>query len=195
MTLLIAEPEGATPLGPVEFAGLRQTWITNRRELDEAEQANILGGLAWARRARRRDLLSENFVRSLHRAMFGDVWTWAGTFRVRETNLGHEPYRIAVSLRELLDTTGYWLRTQPFPPDEIAVHLHHRMVQIHPFPNGNGRHTRLMADLMVENLGGASFTWGRGSLGQEGPTRAAYIAALRAADNQDIAPLLAFARS
>lgn len=189
------DPPGATPLGPADLAGLKQSWITTRAELNEVEQANILSGLAWASRSRRRPLLSEQFIRSLHRAMFGDVWDWAGQFRTRETNIGVQPYQIPAALRELLDTMEYWLSTRPFPSDEIAVHLHHRLVQIHPFPNGNGRHTRAMADLLAESLGEPTFSWGRSSLLQNGPVRASYIAALREADEHNIGPLLAFARS
>ena len=127
--------------------------------------------------------------------MFGDVWSWAGSFRQRDTNIGHEPHRIPGSLRELLGTASYWLENNTFPADEFAVRLHHRLVQIHPFPNGNGRHTRAMADLMIERFGGRPFTWGRTGLIKDGPVRASYIATLRQADNLDIAPLLAFARS
>lgn len=189
------DPPGATPLGPAELAGLKQSWISTRAELNEAEQANILAGLAWAARARRPNFMTEAFIRSLHKAMFGEVWSWAGQFRTRETNIGVPPYQVPLALRELLDTMQYWLAARPFPPDEIAVHLHHRLVQIHPFPNGNGRHTRALADLLIEQLGRPVFTWGRNGLLHDGPVRAAYIAALRQADDHDIAPLLAFARS
>lgn len=189
------DPPGATPLGPAELAGLKQTWIATRAELNEVEQANILAGLAWAARRHRHPLLSEQFIRPLHRAMFGDVWNWAGQFRTRETNIGVLPHQIPIALRELLGTMQYWLSTRPFSSDEIAVHLHHRLVQIHPFPNGNGRHTRVMADLLIESLGEPEFSWGRTSLLQDGPVRATYIAALREADKHNIGPLLTFARS
>lgn len=195
MNLDQPDPEGATPLGPDELLGLKPTWITNRHELNEAEQANILAGLAWAKRTRKGDILSEDFIRALHLEMFGDVWAWAGSLRLRETNIGYPPHRIQVALREFLDTAKYWQENATYPRDELAVHVHHRLVQIHPFPNGNGRHTRAMADLVVERLGGEPLTWGRNSLIQDGPTRATYIAALRQADNLDIGPLLAFARS
>ncbi len=189
------DPPGATPLGRHELAGLRPSWITTRADLDEAEQANILAGQAWAKRARKTELLSEDFARALHRAMFRDVWRWAGEYRTRETNIGVLPHGIRPAMREFLDTARYWLETRPFPDDEIALLVHHRLVQIHPFPNGNGRHTRLMADLVAEQLGRSPFTWGRTSLVAAGPTRASYIAALREADNHHLAPLLAFARS
>lgn len=189
------DPPGATPMGRHELAGLRQSWITTRGDLDEAEQVNILAGQAWASRARKTDLVGEDFLCALHRAMFGEVWRWAGTYRSRETNIGVQPHAIRPALREFADTARYWLAECPMPADEIAVLIHHRLVQIHPFPNGNGRHTRLMADLAAERLGRPSFTWGRTSLLAAGPTRTAYIAALREADNHNIASLLAFARS
>jgi Fic-DOC domain mobile mystery protein B len=140
-------------------------------------------------------MLSEAFIKALHRSMFGEVWSWAGSYRRRATNIGVAPHQISVALREHLDTAQYWMDSRPFQPDEIAVMVHHRLVQIHPFPNGNGRHTRLMADLVAEQLGRPVFTWGRSSLLAAGPVRSTYIKALRAADNHDIAALLAFARS
>ena len=192
---LFDEPDDATPLEPEECEGLLQTWITYRRDLNEAEQTNIAAGTSWAWRARRRDLLSEEFIRRLHKRLFGDVWAWAGEFRKSERNIGMEPVRIPVELRTAFDDARYWIEHETFPPDEIAVRLHHRLVAIHPFPNGNGRTTRLMGDLVAARLGQEPFTWGRQNLTDVSETRASYIAALRAADNHDIGPLLEFARS
>ncbi len=193
--LQVGDPPGATPLAPEDLAGLMQTWISTREELNVAEQANIVAGIVWAKRSRRGKLLSDGYLRSLHKAMFGEVWSWAGRLRTRETNIGVPPHSIPIAIRELLDTAQYWVDRRPFPPDAIAVHLHHRLVQIHPFPNGNGRHTRLVADLLVEQLGRPVFSWGRTSLVDAGPLRASYIAAIKEADRQNIEPLLAFARS
>ena len=195
MSDLFDEPHDATPLGPEEREGLLQTWITYRRDLNEAEQTNIAAGTSWAWRARRRDLLSEEFIRRLHKRLFGDVWAWAGEFRKTERNIGIDPVRIPVELGTALDDARYWIEHETFPPDEIAVRLHHRLVAIHPFPNGNGRTTRLMGDLVAARLGQEPFTWGRQNLSDVSETRARYIAALRAADNHDIGPLLEFARS
>lgn len=197
MTDLFQEPDDATPLEPEEREGLLQTWITHRSDLNEAEQENIVKGAAWARSRRQRnaDILNEGFARSLHRRMFGDVWRWAGTFRQTERNIGIEAHRIPNDLGMMFDDVRYWVDHQTYPPDEIAVRLHHRLVAIHPFPNGNGRHARLMADLLIERLGGQPFTWGGGSLHDIGELRRQYIDALRAADNYDIEPLIAFARS
>ena len=192
---LFDEPDDATPLEPEEREGLLQTWITYRRDLNEAEQTNIAAGTSWAWRARRRDRLSEEFIRRLHKRLFGDVWAWAGEFRKTERNIGIEPVRIPVELRTAFDDARYWIEHETFPPDGIAVRLHHRLVAIHPFPNGNGRTTRLMGDLVAARLGQEPFTWGRQNLTDVSETRARYIAALRAADNHDIGPLLEFARS
>ena len=195
MNDLFDEPADATPLEPEEREGLLQTWITYRQDLNEAEQTNIAAGTVWAWRLRRRDLLTEEFLRQLHKRLFGKVWAWAGEFRRTERNIGIEPVRIPVELRTAFDDARYWIEHETFPPDEIAVRLHHRLVAIHPFPNGNGRTTRLMGDLVVARLGCEPLTWGRQSLTDVSETRTRYIAALRAADNHDIGPLLEFARS
>jgi Fic-DOC domain mobile mystery protein B len=198
MTDLFREPEDATPLQPNERDGLLQTWITHRRDLNEAEQENIVEGAAWVRGRRRVSLermLSEDFIRTLHKRMFGDVWEWAGTFRTTERNIGVGAYRIGEELAGLLSDIRYWIEHETFPPDEIAIRFHHRLVAIHPFPNGNGRHARLAADLLIERLGGERFSWGGGNMGDVGELRARYVATLRAADNHNIAPLLEFART
>jgi len=193
---LFREPDGATPLGPGEREGLLQSWITTRNDLNEAEQENILKGAAWARRAGRAvaRLLTVDFALLLHRRMFGEVWRWAGTYRLTERNIGIAVHRIPSETPPPFDDARYWVDHATYPPDEIAVRLHHRLVAIHPFPNGNGRHARLMADLLLERLEGQTFSWGGGSLTDVGALRAAYVAALRAADNHDVAPLVRFAR-
>lgn len=195
MTDLFDEPDDATPLTPEERKGLIPSDITYRRELNRAEQENIARGQTWALSRRRRDLLTEKFVKDLHEHMFGDVWRWAGEFRTSERNIGIPYYEIPMALRQLLGDATAWIEIESYPPDEIAVRLHHRFVQIHPFPNGNGRHTRLMADLLVMQLGRDRFTWGSANLQDVSEVRRRYIEALKAADNHDIGPLLAFARS
>lgn len=188
------EPEDATPLMLAERADLIPAHIAYRAELNAAEQENIARGQDWAL-ARKRDLLSETFIQHLHRRMFGDVWRWAGKFRTTERNLGIPHFEIPMAVRELLQDAKTWVEHKTYPADEIAVRFHHRLVTIHPFPNGNGRHSRLMADLLVISLGGERFSWGRTNLQQAGDVRQQYIAALRAADNHDYGPLLRFARS
>jgi Fic-DOC domain mobile mystery protein B len=198
VTDLFQEPEDATPLEPGEREGLLQTWVTHRRDLNEAEQENILRGALWARRQRRLGaigFLDTTFILQLHSRLFGDVWEWAGRFRRTERNIGIPAYRIGFELEAMLGDIRYWVEHATFPPDEIAVRLHHKLVAIHPFPNGNGRHARLMADLLIEKLGGKPFSWGGGSLADMGELRGRYVAALRSADAHDIVPLLFFARS
>jgi Fic-DOC domain mobile mystery protein B len=191
---LFDEPEGSTPLSPQDQRGLRQSWITTRDDLNAAEQANILAGRAWAMRSRVA-LTTEDYLRKLHLRMFGDVWSWAGKLRTVETNIGALPHDIPARLRQFLDDVDYWLAHQTYPPDELAARYHHGLVLIHPFANGNGRHTRLAADLIFRQLGVAPFTWGRHSLDQAGATRQAYLTALRAADAHDFGPLLGFVRT
>jgi Fic-DOC domain mobile mystery protein B len=186
--------EDATPLTPSERSGLILSHVTTRGELNELEQRNILAADRWAFE-RRRDVLSEPFLRNLHRRMFGQVWRWAGKYRTSERNLGIASYRIETELRQLLDDIRYGIAHESHAPDEMAVRFHHRLVSIHPFPNGNGRWSRLSADLMAVRLGQPRFGWGSTNLQTTGDVRRRYIEALRAADNHNIAPLLTFARS
>lgn len=187
-------PPGATPLDAEEIASLIPGHITTQGELNEWEQLNIVQGEQWARN-QRKDILTEAFLRQLHQQMFGETWKWAGEFRKTDKNIGVDWLKIGVKLKNLLDDTRFQIEHASYPPDEIAVRFHHRLVAIHPFPNGNGRHARLMVDLLIERLGMPRFTWGRHSLVDANATRQQYIAALQAADRRDIAPLLAFARS
>lgn len=195
MSDLFREPDDATPLRPEEQAGLLQTWVTTRADLNEVEQANIQAAMDWLRRRRRGDLLTEAFLRQLHQRMFGQVWAWAGTFRRSERNLGVQTYLIPTEVEALLRDARYWIPHASYPPDEIALRFHHRLVLIHAFVNGNGRHARLVADLLVTELGGAPFSWGGDGLGSIGQLRERYIQALRLADAHDLTALLAFARS
>lgn len=186
--------DATTPLTAEEKTGLIPSYITTRGELNEAEQANILAAQHWGL-ARKREVLDERFLLQLHKRMFGKVWDWAGTFRLTERNIGIVPYRIGSELRTLVDDTRYWMEHATFAPDEIAARFHHRLVLIHPFPNGNGRHGRFAADLLARQLGRPLFSWGAGDLIGTGETRKRYVAALRAADNHDLSPLLDFVRS
>jgi Fic-DOC domain mobile mystery protein B len=191
---LFDQPDDATPLNPEEMRELIPAHIAFRADLNEAELENIERAQDWAL-GRNRDPLTEKFIADLHRRMLGDVWKWAGKIRKSERNLGIPFYEIPVAVRQLLGDTKAWVEYKTYSPDEIAVRFHHRLVQIHPFPNGNGRHARLMADFLVMRLGGERFSWGRESLCDAGAMRQRYIAALRAADNHDVAQLLAFARA
>jgi Fic-DOC domain mobile mystery protein B len=191
---LFDELDNGTPLTPEERRELIPAYIAFRSELNDAEQENIARAQDWGLR-RKRDPLTEKFIKELHRRMLGEVWKWAGKFRTSERNLGLPFYEIPSALGQLLADANGWIEYRSYSPDESAVRFHHRLVQIHPFPNGNGRHARLAADLLVIRLGTQRFSWGRESLRNAGAVRRRYIAALQAADHHDIAPLLHFARS
>lgn len=186
--------DASAPLAEEEREQLIPSYITLRSELNEAEQANILDAEEWAF-ARKRDVLDERFLTDLHKRMFGRVWRWAGTFRRSMKNIGIDAYRIPQELRQLMDDCRYWIEHETYEPDEIAARFHHRLALIHPFSNGNGRHARLAADLLSVASGQPRFTWGRVNLVDASKTRGSYIAALNAADKQDIGPLLEFVRS
>ena len=194
MSGIVGEPDGATPLDPDELEGLKFKHIKTRGELDELEQVNIQSGLQWLSRARTKDVLSEAFIRTLHKRLFGDVWSWAGTFRTTEKNIGIDPVQISVQLRILLDNAWYWAEHETYPPLEAAARFHHRLVQIHCFPNGNGRHARITADVYLQEcFHHPPIDWAGGfDLMQSNERRNEYIAALRAADAGDHAPLLSF---
>jgi Fic-DOC domain mobile mystery protein B len=194
VTGLDNEPADATPLTPEEREGLIPSHVTLRRELNELEQQNILDADAWVF-ARRRDPLEESFGRNLHSRMFGQVWSWAGTYRKTNKSIGVERELIHVRIPEALDNFRYWIEHQTFPADEIAARFHHSLVQIHPFPNGNGRWSRMMGDILAVRLGRPRFTWGSKNLDTTIDTRKAYIETLQAADRHDYTKLTPFARS
>ncbi len=192
-------PPGATPLDPDELEGLRLSHITNRAELDRWEQDNIIEAETWAFRKKKitiDDLLSVDFIRALHKRMFRNVWKWAGEFRSSEKNIGVECWSIGPALKSLLEDVKYWTEGSVYLPDEIGALFHHRLVGIHSFANGNGRHARLMADLLlVHLLNQPRFSWGSKNLVQAGDCRDRYIAALQSADQRDYDPLFEFVRS
>lgn len=193
MTGAFEEPAHATPLSPEERAGLKLAHITERQQLNEVEQQNIALAVSWAG-SRKHNPVRESFGRSLHKRMFGDVWTWAGDYRTSNKNLGSDHGMIVPRLYEVFDNVGYWVKNQTFAPDEIAIRFHHGLVVVHPFPNGNGRWSRLMGDILAGRLGQAPFTWSGGALADAGELRAHYIAALQAADDHNFEPLIDFAR-
>jgi Fic-DOC domain mobile mystery protein B len=188
------QDDGGTELTEEEREGLIPSYITLRSELNEAEQANILEAAEWAF-ARKRNMLEEKFLNNLHKRMYGNVWRWAGKYRTTGKNIGIDTYRIPTELRQLLDDCRYWIENGTYEPDEIAARFHHRIVSIHCFPNGNGRHARLAADLLLKSMGGEQFSWGGKNLVDVGEARKRYIAALQAADGHDIGPLLEFVHS
>jgi Fic-DOC domain mobile mystery protein B len=189
-------PQGATPLNANELKGLIPTHITQRAELDRWEQDNINEALIWITGYKPKDILSESFMKQLHKKMFCNVWTWAGKFRQSEKNIGTAWHQIPIELKQLCDDVKYWIENKIFPEDEIAARLHHRLVSIHLFANGNGRHARLVADLLLEKMfHKPAFMWGSTNLAKIGDDRKRYIASLVAADRGDYTSLLEFVRS
>lgn len=187
--------DGQTPLDADEAHGLIPRWISTRDDLNEAEAHNIRQSFRWANRQLDAgvQVASAEFLRGLHRAMFEDVWTWAGIYRQTERNIGVAPHQIATDLQNLFDDAAAWREFDSYCLDEQAARLHHRLTWIHPFPNGNGRVSRYAADYYLQQQGAAVFTWGA-SLSSIN-ARKYYLAAIRLADRADYAALLAFVRS
>jgi Fic-DOC domain mobile mystery protein B len=191
---LFEQPDDATPLRPEEAAALR-TPVVDRRQLNEIEAANVAAGRRWAMRSRK-DCLADDYLCELHKRMFGDVWRWAGDYRTFDVNIGNTPFvQVPMAVREALGDAQYWVEHDTYAPAELAVRVHHRLVLIHPFVNGNGRCTRLLADVVIKRLKADLLSWGSASLVETGKARAAYVAALREADGHNLEPLLVFAQS
>lgn len=191
------DTDGQTPLDPDEASGLKLAFIATRGDLNAAEGNSIATGMQWAESRVRRGahVASEEFLRKLHLKLFGEVWEWAGSYRRTERNIGIDPLQIPIALRQLFDDVAAWLEFKAYEPDERAARLHHRLTWIHPFPNGNGRTSRAMADLSLLAQGIAPFSWGANTGLPAQETRQCYLAAVRAADGHDLAPLMAFVRS
>lgn len=190
---------GATPLTDEDLDGLIPTYVATRADLNLAEQANIEAATLWAFRGRSvgsvGTLLRPGFANEIHRRMFGDVWRWAGHRRPRETNIGVEPNQIVTHTKLLFDDALYWHEHDTYEPTERAVRIHHRLVSIHPYRNGNGRHARFVADLYLHHVELPRLSWGGADLVNESAVRDTYIASLREADRGDIEALLTFAVS
>lgn len=196
MTTLGTGSEGNTPLSSEELADLIPSLAT-QEELNEWERENNLQARAWAieDRTSSADIPSDKYVRMLHGRMFDQTWKWAGEFRRTAKNIGVPVYEIRERFMALCGDVRYWIEHKTYPADEIAVRFHHNLTFIHPFPNGNGRHARLIADILLIKLGRPAFSWGSANLVKEGDARTKYLEAIRTADNGDIQPLLTFVRS
>lgn len=191
-------PKGATPLDPDEANGLIPQHITTQQQLNEWEQVNILEAEKWL--AHQHFELTTfchiDFIKKLHHRMFSKTWSWAGEFRRTNKNIGVDWLSVTVNLKLLLDDLKYQITNKTYLMDELATRLHHRLVAIHPFSNGNGRHARMMTDIVLLSQSQKRFTWGRQEdIAKSSSTREKYIKALQAADKKDYKPLLAFTRS
>lgn len=172
--------------------------ITTRGELDEFEQLNIEKAILWTigKKWKPEYILSDIFVKELHKRMFKDVWYWAGEYRKTNKNIGVDKYQIAISLKQLIEDSRFWLENKIYSDEEFAIRFKHQIVQIHCFPNGNGRHSRLMAEVIISQIFGKQiFTWNKKALTKKGETRSNYLRAIRQADAGDIIPLINFAIS
>ncbi len=193
MGITTPRDDGQTPLDPDEAQGLLPSWIATRSDLNVAEEENIEAGMVWGGRAiRRQPVLTQEFLRRLHKQMFGKVWAWAGQYRNSERNVGVPSHSISTELKKLLDDALAWDEHASYPIDERAARLHHRLTFIHPFPNGNGRCSRVFSDVYLEQRGAKQFSWGA-RLPRE-QQRRAYLDAIRAADALDYSPLIGFVR-
>lgn len=198
MGLDLEYEEGQTALDDDEKEGLLIPTIATRGELDEFEQQNIEQAFLWSIKGRFKPeaIFKEEFVKNVHKRMYGGVWAWAGEFRKTNKNIGVDKWQIGTDLHNLLNDAKYWMQNDTFSPDEMAVRFKHRIVSIHCFPNGNGRHSRLMADIIVSKVFKQPvFTWGAANLVKGGDARAEYLKAVKAADKGEIEPLMKFARS
>jgi Fic-DOC domain mobile mystery protein B len=197
MGLILTYEEGQTPLDPEQINGLKIKTISTQQQLNEFEQTNINEALKWLNTKRKiNEVLSEQFLIQVHKRMLGMVWKWAGNFRVTETNIGIEWTKIPIELRLLIDDTKYWVEHQTYDPEQIAIRFKHRLVSIHCFPNGNGRHSRIMADLIAKHVFELEkFSWGQSSLLASSEQRKLYLKALQKADMGNYDALLEFARS
>jgi len=182
-------PPGATSVDDDEVESLIPSHIQTRADLNAWEQANILAAVRWTRRTRA-PVLDQPTIRELHRRMFDRTWEWAGRYRHSNKNLGVDWPQITVAVHDLVEDGRLWIANETFPMDEIALRLHHRLVWIHPFPNGNGRHGRLWTDMFLRQNGRPNFEWKNAELDLPGEARTAYIRALQAADDGDYGPLL-----
>lgn len=198
MGLNLQYDPGQTPIDEEEKVDLLIRTISTRGELDELEQANIANAIQWSmtRRFSVENILSMSFVKQLHYKMFSEVWDWAGKFRKSKKNIGVDKFLIEQEIVKLLDDCLFWIEDQVYSEDEIAIRFKYRMVSIHPFPNGNGRHSRICGDILVSQaLNRPVFSWGGRTLLHQGDIRNTYLAALHQADQGLIDPLLKFARS
>ena len=198
MGLDLEYSSGQTPLDEDEKDGLLIETISTHGDLNEFEQLTIEEAMKWTygKTFKAETVFTEEFIRMIHRRMFGNVWVWAGKFRKTNKNLGVDKLLISVELKVLCDNALFWLHNRIYREDEIAILFKHKIVSMHCFPNGNGRHSRLMGDLIIVNVFGKKpFSWGAKELLLSGDSRSNYLQALKAADRGDYAPLLTFARS
>ncbi|PJB13255.1 MAG: cell filamentation protein Fic [Flavobacteriales bacterium CG_4_9_14_3_um_filter_40_17] len=198
MGLELHYKDGQTPLDEEQKKGIKIKSITTQEELDEFEQLNIEKAVEWTihTRLKPEKILTEKFIKDLHKRMYGDVWKWAGEYRKTDKNIGVKWTQIQIELKNLMDDTKYWIDNKTYPPEEIAIRFKHRIVAIHCFVNGNGRHSRMMADIIIESVfGKETFSWHQSNMVKADEKRKEYIKALKETDKRNIKPLMKFAEN
>lgn len=171
---------------PIDVSHLKVKGVQTRSQLDSVEAANILKVVSkyFGRRrpTERMAPFTLQWVKRLHREMFGDVWKWAGRNRTSEINIGVKWHLIDEKLQQLLDDLACWGQSEVGVLEQAAM-LHHRAVQIHPFYNGNGRWARMLANILLHSRGYSSTGWPNELIGTTSIIRDRYIAAIKAADD------------
>lgn len=199
MGLTIEYESGQTPLSEEEMEGLLIASITTREELDEFEQLNIQKAFEWyliRKKFKTDKILTEEFILDVHKRMLNEVWSWAGQFRTCEKTIGIPWHQVPIKLRQLIEDCKYWIEHKTYSDEEIAIRFKHQLVAIHLFPNGNGRHSRLMGDIVMKHIfNKPKFTWGHKNIVDKGKNRNAYIKSLKNGDNGNFEDLIAFAQS
>ena len=198
MGLNLDYDNGQTPIDEEEKEGLKIKSISNRKELDEFEQVNIQKAVKWSlsNNFAVDNILTEDFIKLLHKKMFDEVWKWAGGYRTSNKNIGVDKFEFGIELKNLLDDARFWHSGKVFTPEEFTIRLKHRLVKIHLFPNGNGRHSRLFADIIIAKVFNLPvFSWGNRDLTSISDVRSQYISALKIADEGDYSKLIKFSRS
>ncbi|MCB0343006.1 MAG: mobile mystery protein B [Pseudobdellovibrionaceae bacterium] len=189
-------PKGSTPLDPNEIIGLIPDYITTQGELNSLEKENISKAIKWSEGRNHKNLLESSFIFNLHKRMLSDVWRWAGIQRTSDKSIGVDWRHIPSQMKLLLDDTKYWIENDTYLWKEIAARFHHRLLQIQAFPNGNGRHARLMTEILLQQYDQPTPTWGihkpEDTIDVEGTIRDEYIRSLQEADNKFFNRLIKF---
>ena len=192
---VLVDRDGSTPLDHDQVIGIRFSHLTTMGELDEIEDLNIQKGMEWLNRQKGDDYLSTEFLCKLHERLFGDVWKWAGKFRTSEVNISkYRPYDIGPQLKNFFEDIKLWIEGGSMSWDEISAEAHHRLVTIHPFPNGNGRTTRIYTEYLQKRNQQPVSSWGASLAHDSKARRDLYIQSLRNADKGNFEALIAFMR-
>jgi Fic-DOC domain mobile mystery protein B len=186
---------GETPID--DISGLKPKGLTTRAQLNAVEARNMRKAVVRylvIKPSRRQAPFTLEWCYKLHRQMFGEVWRWAGQKRTTELNIGVPFHRIDVDLKNLMADLAFWREKGEMDPIEQVARLHHRAVFIHPFLNGNGRWSRLLANIFQKQSTDKLTIWPEETVGNASVIREEYLAAVRSGDKGDYNPLIALHR-